>query len=100
MKLVTLVRSYFENRASVCYYLISFEFIDQFLDSVLNGSVFAVIMFCLDCDSTLHIPSRAIVHPLKFVNSSFCFIANHPILKIQLQRGKKQRKNKQTMKLV
>ena len=71
-------------------YSLSLKVIDQLLDSVFNGALCTFIVPCFNAGSTLHIPSCSIVHPLKFVNATFCFVVNNTALEIQLEISNEQ----------
>lgn len=70
---------------------LSLKVTDQFLDSVFNGALSTFIVPCFNTGSTLYIPSCSIVHPLKFVNATFCFVVNNTALEIQLEISYEQR---------
>ena len=70
---------------------LSLKVTDQFLDSVFNGALSTFIVPCFYTGSTLYIPSCSIVHPLKFVNATFCFVVNNTALEIQLEISYEQR---------
>ena len=67
-------------------YSFGFEVINQFLDGVYNSAMSALEVAGFNTCITLHIPGGTIIHPLKFMNSTFSFVFDHTILELELNR--------------
>ena len=67
-------------------YSFGFEVINQFLDGVYNSAMSALVVAGFNTCITLHIPGGTIIHPLKFMNSTFSFVFDHTILELELNR--------------
>ena len=58
--------------------------------------MFALIVFSFNTCSTLYVPCCSIVHPLELVDATFCLVAYHSSLIIQLRKKKMGKKLKES----
>ena len=67
-------------------YSFGFEVINQLLDGVFNSALSALVVSGFNTCFTLHIPGGTVIHPLKFMNSTFSSVFDHTILELELNR--------------
>ena len=67
-------------------YSFGFEVINQLLDGVFNSALSAFVVSGFNTCSTFHIPGGTVIHPLKFMNSTFGLVFDHTTLEIELNR--------------
>ena len=67
-------------------YSFGFEVINQLLDGVLNSALSALEVSGFNTCPTFHIPGGTVIHPLKFMNSTFRLVFDHTTLEIELNR--------------
>ena len=67
-------------------YSFGFEVINQLLDGVFNSALSAFVVSGFNTCPTFHIPGGTVIHPLKFMNSTFRLVFDHTTLEIELNR--------------